>query len=191
MIIKEDITIEIINLIKVIWAPTVIALLSYFISRLNVRIKKVEIQGQAELRARELNFIAYEKKLEKISENTGKLARWITDNSKKLDSIHDKDQRTKKLKIHLEQCKQQIATHYSFFEDLFDEIEIVKFSNQKIDDRVNFVKSIMQTDIDKLPVDEYEKYFREFAKALSISSSLEYDLVDKKRIETFSKYLKK
>lgn len=187
----EEKTPATIELIKTIGITLIVALVSYFISRLNVKIKKVEIQGQAELKARELIFNAKQKRLEEISDNAAALARWMSKNAKDLELIQDKQQKAKAAKNHLELCRQQIFIHYSYYEDLFEAIENSGLTNAKIKNRMNFVKGVLLTDTSKLKEDEYEEYTEKFLRAMSLVSSLESDIIEKERNDIFAKYLKK
>lgn len=191
LIIQDEKFSAIIELLKTIWAPSVVALVSYFIARLNIKIKKVEIQGQTELKARELTFNSYQKRVEKSDENTRAVLSAMAKNSKDLANIADQNERIARLRRFLVLLKEQISFGYNYFEDLTDDLKTSGLSNEKLNRRIDYVNNIMKKEIDKLQDSELDNYYNNLSRALSLMSSLEYDFVEKKRDEIFSGYLKK
>lgn len=189
-----------VDIAKSIGPSAIVAVVSYFISRLNLNIKDMEIHGQSRikdaeifgqtrLKGKELLFISYQKKIENTGEAIRVQSQAIAENYRSLFNLHDQNMRVAKIKGFLEIYDKHNKAHIEGYKSLFHEIKMSKIFNDTVQSQIDFIAKIFETNIQNLKPSDLENYFHEFTKANALILKLESDLLEQKSIDLFSEYI--
>jgi hypothetical protein len=179
----------VVEIAKYFVPAAITALVSILISRYQWKTKEIEISGQAEIKARELLFDSYQKRIERIGnfgrdmgEAMGKLLPYLQDWGK-TETGNDQI-----AIVFLEIIKIAIGTHRSSLIELEEELKKVGLLQAKQGD-VTFVKNFLSVDPNLLTAQQFGPVFLNFIKTLSIMDGLQQDLLHKKSQDLFEAYL--
>jgi len=177
---------DLFKLIRDVWSPTIVALVSYFMYRLNLKIKEVEIKGQTTLKARELMFNAYQQRLGKLNEDIREFAESIGKYDATLLSNDGKDETIKDI---LELISNFIGYCRHSIDSLIDEVKKHGLLDERRERHVEFIRKVFSMDLAKMSPEETRDIYQKFVRGILMLISFEADLVEKKQKELFSKYL--
>lgn len=147
----------------------------------------MKIQDQS----RQPVFNSLQKRLKMLSDVAADAGKLLSENLKGIDLLPDKDAGNKIIKIHIADCKNKIPFLCDYCDELYDEAEKYGLANKKMKDSIDFIKSIMEVDINRLPQDDCQEYYKSFLKALSLFGSFELLSLEQKQDNAIFKYLKK
>lgn len=190
MILYEESSGDFVSLVEKIWMPVLVAIVGYWGSRLNLTIKKIELYSQTRFRARELKFVAYQKKLEVSGEAARIESKRHAENLLALRNIEkDNTRKMETLKSFIEVHRKHINAHYDNYMELLDEVKKSSLINTKIESQVAFVEKTFETDTENIPDEKLEDHFNALEKSYALIIKLEQNLLERKSDELFSEYL--
>lgn len=175
-----------------IFTVIVTATITYLASRHQFKMKLIEIKGQSELRARELLFDAYQKRLERILNELNEFDKSISLSIGELKGMEDhKDvdnkyfpQLLKLFKGFLNDFEEEIA-------ELEDELNKENLLNKRNMERLTFMRNVFSEVVNEdVKNEDSEKKTFQVIRAARMFSRLIDELLEKKSTELFSVYLK-
>lgn len=178
-----------VELAKVVGPPTVVAIVSYFISRLNLNIKETEIHGQSKFKAKELIFNTYQKKLETAGKVIELQSQAIAKDYLSLHKTLDQSKGISNMKALLEIYDKHRKAHSEHYDELMNEAKKSKIYNDKIQSQIDFIRTTFSVEAKNLNDSEVENHFYNFAKANALVAKLEHDLLEQKCFDLFSEYM--
>ncbi len=154
-----------------------------------LELQRIELKGQSELKARELIFGVYQKKMEGFNEAIKDLGGVIGKFGAALN-LPDMEEKDK-----VDAMLSFVATVRVMTDPILermDEIEselrdaelLTKYQRQ-----LSFVKAHLSSDMTRMTFQEVASNFQNLSKALTYLTELQHALVEKKSDELFSEYL--
>ncbi len=165
--------------------PAVItALVSIALFRYQLKMKTAEIRGNSELKARELIFESYQKRIERISNGANEIGNAfgkLVPHMKELSNDEVTTGIVYFVKLTIDVFKEE-------FEELSEELEKSGLSKRK-PRQIEFVKSTLSTKLDPVESINIQSVYLDFMKSIGIIFALRDDLLKQKSEDLFLCYL--
>lgn len=173
------------DIVKVAVPSIVTAVVSYKIAKFQLQTKEIELKSQADIKARELIFNAYQKKIERIS-NLDKDFAELFDRITPLLQQFQTEEVNKQLGIII---FASIRLSFPVYQEDFQELEEeLKKANliEKRKTQIGYIKGYLATDLSKIGPDQTVDLYYGFIKMMALFTSLRSDLLNYKCEELFS-----
>jgi hypothetical protein len=164
----------ILEIAKYFIPAAITAFTSIMINRYQWKAKEIEIRGQAELKAREILFNSYQKRIERIT-NFGKdLGEALGKLMPEIKEIAVEERLTNAL---VEMVKLCIAPYRAFIEELEDELSKANLSDKKLPE-VSLIKETLAIQPEHITTENIGSVYLNLMKTLGLIHSLREDLLD-------------
>ena len=151
-------------------------------------IKEVEIKGQLELKARELLFQSYQKKVDSVGEEAREISERLYSLAGKLNQTNDEKEKGEiaaAIVVLITMTKDSLLNWVIFLREEYEEIGLTENRKEELD----FINQALSVDWDKIPQSEIGVDFFDVLKAIGKTYSLRNELVEMKCEDLFQDYL--
>src|SRR5207249_295625 len=152
------------------------ALVSYALFRHQLKMKIAEIEGQSQLKARELLFESYHRRIERISNDAEKIGKAIGDLLHQLREIEGSSgSHNSSVPLFLI-VSTAIDVYREDFEELVVELERFGIAKSKTK-QISFVRECLKTDLSTITPNEIGGLYLNFMKSVGIIFGLKDNLL--------------
>ena len=161
----------------------------WLIYRSQLKTKIAEIKGQAELRARELLFAAYQKRIDRIGESVDKFVGALFGFAGHLQALHDQEEEKKQAEgAILVLIKMTSDPMLDSIGELEEELRAIGLGEKRSKD-IQFIRETLSANIDKATVIDFGAIYLNFMKAVGLFNALKEELLNRKCEGLFNIYL--
>src|SRR2546430_9925701 len=164
------------------------ALGSYLIYRSQLKTKIAEIKGQAELRARELLFESYQKRIDRIGESVDKFVGALYGFAGHLQALEDQEEKHQAERAILVLVKMTSDPLLDSIADSEEELKAIGLADKRQKD-VQFIRDTLSTDLAKATIADVGGIYLNFMKAVGLFHALRDELLTKKCEDLFKVFL--
>jgi hypothetical protein len=162
---------------------------SYLLFRNQLKTKIAELKGQSELRARELLFGAYQKKIDRINKNAGRAARELGKIGALLNSENDENALSEALKILLFLMKALKSGILEAVEELEAEVKILELST-KASDKIIAIRNGVSAELQgAISITQVQEIYFKWVNAINLFYSVSADILTQKAERLFGDLL--
>ena len=174
----------VVEIAKIVLPMLVTAVVSVWITRYTFKTKQAEIKGQAEIKAREILFAAYQKRLEASNNSAADLGAVMGELAKITDA---------KSEANLNGLILLFGTAMEFYRDelprLEKDVAAAGLENQ-FADKLSFLKSALAIRLEEINKDNYKPVFWDFVKCCGIFKLINDELLIKRCEDLFRDFVK-
>jgi len=163
------------------------ALGSYLIYRSQLKTKVAEIRGQAELRARELLFESYQKRIDRIGEDVNKFVGALYGFAGHLQALTNEEEKRQAQAAILVLIRMTRDPILDSVGELEEELESASLANKRRAD-LRFIRETLSAELDKPPLD-FGLLYLNYMKAFGLFNGFKTELLNRKCEDLFNVYL--
>lgn len=180
-----------IEAVKILGPALITGFTSYYIAKFQLRTKEIELKGQAEIKARELVFNAYQKKLEdrakaaeELGRQLGQLVPYVQELEEKSGIVESTKPLIVLLQIISDVCRED-------FQDLENDLRQAGL-HEKHQKKLAHIQRVLSFEVEKLTpqdVATVQNQFLDLTKSYGLIASINNELINKKAMDLFSPLL--
>ena len=142
-------------------------------------MKIAEIKGQSELRARELLFEAYQKRIDRIGESAKEFVGALMGLAGHLQGTTEEESRRELEAAMIALIRMTSDPFRDSINDLDEELQAVGLAEKRQKD-ISFIRETLSIDLNKVTVNDVGITYLNFMKAIGLFHSLKDELLNKK-----------